>query len=120
MTPYTLVLGASENPTRYSHLAIKRLRQHGHAVYALGLRPGKVDDVIIQTGHPAFSGVDTVTLYIGPSRQDDIIEYVLRLQPRRVIFNPGTENEKFEQKLKEAGILVEEACTLVMLGTGQY
>lgn len=120
MKKATLVLGASENPQRYANMAIRRLRQHDQPVYAVGLRTGRVEDVPIQTGTPPFSDVDTVTLYIGPSHQSEIIAYVLRLHPRRVIFNPGTENPVFQEKLSHAGIAFEEACTLVMLGTGQY
>jgi len=120
MKNHTLVLGASENPQRYANMAIRRLRQHQHPVHAVGLRPGRVEDVEIVTGQPLFSDVDTVTLYIGPQHQSAIHDYILKLSPRRVIFNPGTEDERFERILKAAGILVEEACTLVLLGTGQY
>lgn len=120
MKTFTLVIGASENPTRYSNMAIRRLRSHQLPTHAIGLKPGKVEDVVIETGHPAFTDIDTVTLYIGPQNQDDIVSYVLSLQPRRVIFNPGTENSHFQQQLLDAGIQVEIACTLVLLGTGQY
>ena len=120
MKTFTLVIGASENPTRYSNMAIRRLRSHQLPTHAIGLKPGKVEDVIIETGHPAFTDIDTVTLYIGPQHQDDIVSYVLSLQPRRVIFNPGTENSRFQKQLLDAGIQVEIACTLVLLGTGQY
>ncbi len=116
----TLVIGASTNPSRYSYLAINSLRQHGHKVIAIGLRNGKVGDVGITVDKPLDESVDTVTLYVGPKIQSQYIEYVKALNPRRVIFNPGTENEEFEGKLKEAGIEVIEACTLVMLSTGQY
>ncbi len=120
MKNFTLVLGASENPQRYANMAIRRLRQHQHPVHAVGLRPGKVDDVEILTGQPLFSDVDTVTLYIGPQHQTSIHDYILKLKPRRVIFNPGTEDQSFQDTLKAHGIQVEEACTLVLLGTGQY
>ncbi len=120
MKDHTLVIGASENPSRYANMAIKRLRSKNIPVYAVGLRAGQVEDVMIQTGKPAFSEVDTVTLYLGPSRQLDMQDYILSLAPRRVIFNPGSEDEVFENRLRSAGILVEEGCTLVMLGTGQY
>ncbi|VAW23996.1 Predicted CoA-binding domain COG1832 [hydrothermal vent metagenome] len=116
----TLVIGASTNPSRYSYLAINSLRQHGHKVIAIGLRNGKVGDVGITAGKPLDGSIDTVTLYIGPKIQSQYTEYVKALNPRRVIFNPGTENKEFENKLKEAGIEVIEACTLVMLSTGQY
>jgi len=116
----TLVIGASERTTRYSNLAIRMLRDHGYEVEAVGLREGIVWDVPIQTGKPPLDDVDTVTLYVGTNRQDDLVDYVVGLKPRRVIFNPGTENPDFEKKLQAAGIETEEACTLVLLSTGQF
>lgn len=115
----TLVLGASTNPSRYSFMAIHRLRGHGHPVIAIGPRPGMVADVAITREWPT-GGVDTVTLYIGPERQPEYYEALLSLRPRRVIFNPGTENGVLEHLLAKAGIHCEEACTLVMLGAGTY
>lgn len=120
MTKKTLVIGASEKTDRYSNMAIRRLRAHKHPVLALGLQPGKVLDVEILTGHPTFSDIHTVSLYVGPARQGDLYSYVLSLHPRRVIFNPGTENPVFEELLRKAGVVVEEACTLVLLSTDQY
>ena len=116
----TLVIGASERTERYSNLAIRMLRDYSHEVEAVGLRKGLVWDVPIQTGQPDLKGVDTVTLYVGPSRQADLMDYVVSLKPRRVIFNPGTENPDFVKKLDAAGIQSEEACTLVLLSTGQF
>lgn len=116
----TVVLGASENPERYSNKAIHKLRAHGHEVKAVGGRAGKVADVDIQTGKPAFADVDTVTLYVGPARQPDLYDYIISLAPQRVIFNPGTENEEFMQQLEAKGIDVVPACTLVMLSVGNY
>ncbi|MEL7585592.1 MAG: CoA-binding protein [Prolixibacteraceae bacterium] len=116
----TLVIGASEKPERYANKAIRRLREHGHEVIALAPRPGKVGDVTFETEQKDFQDIDTVTLYLGPLNQGSFIDYIIRLKPRRVIFNPGTENQAFEVQLKEAGIQPEEACTLVLLGTGQY
>lgn len=120
MKTHTLVIGASENPQRYSNMAIRRLRSNKIPVHALGLKKGKVEDVEIQTGHPDFSDIDTVTLYVGPQHQQEILEYVRSLKPRRVIFNPGTESSYFEDRLRNDGVEVLEACTLVMLGTHQY
>lgn len=120
MSKSTLVIGASTNPTRYSFLAINRLQEHGHPVYALGLRAGRVGDVDIFTEHKFFSDIHTVTLYVGPNHQDNIRDYVISLKPQRVIFNPGTEDLLFQSMLKNAGIPFEEACTLVMLRTDQY
>jgi predicted CoA-binding protein len=116
----TLVIGASEKPERYSNKAIRRLRENGHEVIALGSRPGQVEDVVFETEKKKFDGLDTVTLYVGPQNQNDLIDYVISLKPNRVIFNPGTENPEFEKKLKKEGIRPEEACTLVLLATGQF
>jgi predicted CoA-binding protein len=115
----TLVLGASPNPARYSCLAIRRLRQHGHTVFAIGPRTGVVADVTLTQLWPA-TDVDTVTMYIGPARQPEYLERILALRPRRVIFNPGTENVSFESLLRESGIETDRACTLVMLSAGTY
>lgn len=117
---YTLVIGASENPERYSNKAIISLRRHGFLVHAIGLRPGKVLDVTFQTGQPVFTDIDTVTLYLSLRNQEPMIDYVLSLSPRRIIFNPGTENPYFEDRAKAKGIVVEEACTLVLLSLAQY
>lgn len=120
MKKRTLVIGASEKPERYANKAIRRLRAHGHEVVALARRPGQVEDVTFETEKKDFQDIDTVTLYLGPQNQDSFIDYIIRLKPARVIFNPGTENPAFEEKLRKAGIQPEEACTLVLLGTGQY
>ena len=120
MGKYTLVIGASENPERYSNKAIVRLKQHGHSIAAIGNKDGIVDGVRISSEKNPFEGIDTVTIYLGVPHQAAYIEYVLSLKPKRIIFNPGTENDDFEAKAKEQGIQTMEACTLVMLGTGQY
>ncbi|NQU86032.1 MAG: CoA-binding protein [Mariniphaga sp.] len=116
----TLVIGASTNPIRYSFLAIDSLRKHGHEVVAVGLCEGKVIDVEITKEKKGFLDIDTVILYVGSKNQPDYYDYIESLHPRRVIFNPGTENSEFEPILKKAGIKVEVACTLVLLSTGQY
>ncbi|MAW94112.1 MULTISPECIES: CoA-binding protein [unclassified Leeuwenhoekiella] len=120
MKKKTLVLGASLNPSRYSHMAIKRLVQNEQPVVALGLREGSVAGVAIDTGKPAYEGVHTVTLYLNPQRQEEYYEYIMGLNPQRVIFNPGTENPYFAKKLKAAGVEPDYACTLVLLGTNSY
>lgn len=120
MSGTTLVIGASQNTERYSNMAIRRLRAAGYPVCALGLRQGMVLDVEIQTGRPEFTDIDTVTLYVAPARQGDFHDYIRGLKPRRVIFNPGTEDQYFENLLKDDGVEVQEACTLVLLSTGQY
>ena len=120
MAKKTLVLGASLNPSRYSYSAINRLRTYNHEVVAIGLREGKVADVTLHTNLMSFTEVDTVTLYLNPSRQKGYYDYIVSLNPKRVIFNPGTENSEFQNILKQHNIAFLEACTLVMLGTGQY
>jgi uncharacterized protein len=116
----TVVLGASTNPSRYSYLAINKLSAHQHPVVAVGLRAGTVSGVEIVTTRPAEQDVDTVTLYLNPTNQKPYYDYILSLQPKRIIFNPGTENEELEKLAKDKGIKTMEACTLVMLSTGQY
>lgn len=116
----TLVIGASENPERYSNKAIRALLAHNHEVVAIGLRAGEVAGVSFDAEKKAFQDIDTVTLYVGPKNQREYYDYVLNLQPRRVIFNPGTENPEFIDKLYAAGVYPENACTLVLLATGQF
>lgn len=116
----TLVLGASENTERYSNMAVRSLVAHGEPVVAIGNRAGEVEGVPILTGTPSIEGVSTVTLYLSSKNQQPLYGYILSLHPERVIFNPGTENPDFESMLKESGVEVIEACTLVMLSTGQY
>jgi predicted CoA-binding protein len=116
----TLVIGVSENPERYAYKAVKMLQAHGHEVIAYGNRPGNLDHVVIHTEWDANWRPDTVTLYINPIIQEQFIDRILELHPRRVIFNPGTENPPLEKLLVSNSIEVEEACTLVMLSTGQY
>lgn len=116
----TLVLGASENPNRYSNMAILRLRTYGHKVKAIGKRKGKVDDVEITTEQAPYEDISTVTLYLNPENQKPYYDYILSLNPKRIIFNPGTENIELQSMAAKKGINIQEACTLVMLGTGQY
>jgi predicted CoA-binding protein len=116
----TAVFGASIKPERYSNRAINMLREYGHPVEAIGLREGRVADVDIQTGLPELKDIHTVTMYLGPQNQDPYYDYIIGLNPRRVIFNPGTENPAFAEKLREKGIDVVESCTLIMLGSGAF
>ncbi len=120
MDKKTLVIGASEKPERYAYKAIRKLRSHGHSVLALSLKPGRVDDVEFFTEQIPLEGIDTVTLYVGPLNQGAYYDYVKSLRPKRVLFNPGTENPEFQKQLEEAGIEAVEACTLVLLSTAQY
>ncbi len=116
----TLVLGASEKEDRYSNRAIKDLRQSQHSVYAIGARKGMVDDTSIETTLIYPNELDTITLYLSPERQIPYYNYILELKPKRIIFNPGTENEELQLMAEQAGIKTLEACTLVLLRTGQY
>lgn len=116
----TLVIGASTNPNRYSNIAIKRLRDKEINTLGLGLRSGKVLDVVLETEKKPFSNVDTVTLYLNPQRQEEYYDYIISLNPRRVIFNPGTENDEFVKLLEENNIESEVACTLVLLSIDEY
>jgi predicted CoA-binding protein len=116
----TLVLGASDNPERYSFLAIYRLRENKHPVVAFGKRTTIVEDVPVQTEISPVQDLDTVTIYLNPNNQKSYYDFVLEQHPRRVIFNPGAENPEFEQILTDHGIQVMEACTLVLLATGQF
>jgi len=120
MSRTVLVVGASEKPERYSNKAINLLLSKNHSVVALGRRAGKVQDVVIDTGFPDYEALDTVTLYVGPSHQPEYYDYIIKLKPRRVIFNPGTENQEFVELLEKAGVETEEACTLVLLGIGSF
>jgi uncharacterized protein len=116
----TLILGASDNPSRYSYLALNRLRNNGHPVVAIGKKKAKVSDVELETGQKAFNDIDTITLYLNPANQQQYYNYILSLHPKRVIFNPGAENEELQSLLQKNGIQQVEACTLVLLSTGQY
>jgi predicted CoA-binding protein len=116
----TIVLGASDNPERYSYLAIQKLRRYGHPVVAIGKKEAMVGDTKISTAPSEEKEVDTVTLYLNPQLQKAYYEYILSLKPHRLIFNPGTENEELFDLAKANNIEPIEACTLVLLGTGQY
>ncbi len=116
----TLVLGASDNPDRYSFLAVNRLRNNGHPVKAIGKRKTTVRDVEVENMTTDLKDIDTVTLYLNPANQKQYYDYILSLSPKRIIFNPGTENPELEKMAEDKGIETMEACTLVLLATGQY
>lgn len=118
-TKNTLVIGASENENRYSNRAVKLLQKYNHKVFAYGIKSGKIGDIEIFTIFPTEE-IHTVTMYVGPRNQPDLYDMILKLNPSRVIFNPGTENDEFENMLKSKGIEVVENCTLVMLNSGVY
>lgn len=116
----TLVLGASENPSRYSYLAVRKLTAHNHPVIAVGNREGKIGEVTISKEKIQDEDVDTVTLYLNPANQKPYYDYILSLKPKRIVFNPGTENGELMQLAEQQGIEPFIGCTLVMLSTGQY
>ncbi|MDQ8013362.1 MAG: CoA-binding protein [Flavobacterium nitrogenifigens] len=116
----TLVIGASTNPERYSFRAVSMLVGKGHSVLAIGQKAGEVAGVKIQTKALPVKNIDTISLYLNPVRQRDYYNYIIESHPKRVIFNPGTENPQFYQLLESNGIEVEVACTLVLLATNQF
>ncbi|TLX76053.1 CoA-binding protein [Labilibacter sediminis] len=116
----TLVLGASENPNRYANKAIKKLVVKKHPVIAIGNKRGFVDDVKIETELAKQEDIDTITLYLGAKNQPSYFDIIKKLKPRRIIFNPGTENPILESLAKKEEIEVIHGCTLVMLSTNQY
>jgi uncharacterized protein len=116
----TLILGASNNPERYSFLAINRLRSYNHPVVAIGRKKVKVADVEVEIEKKDFENVDTVSLYLNPTNQREYYDYILSLHPKRIIFNPGAENKELSDLAKSNGIKPLEACTLVLLSTQQF
>jgi len=118
----TVIIGATPNPSRYAYLAANMLTQYKHEIVPVGIKKGEVagHEIVDLTQKPLIQNVDTVTLYIGPQHQPQWYDYIFSLKPKRIIFNPGTENEEFEKLAEEKGIEALEACTLVMLRSNQY
>lgn len=116
----TLVIGASTNPNRYSFMAIQKLTKYGHPVMAIGNKEGEVSGVRITKEKVMFEDIDTITLYLNENNQKSFYDYILDLKPKRVLFNPGTENEELQKLLIKNNIAFEEACTLVLLSIGKY
>lgn len=116
----TLVYGASLNPARYSNLVIRRLVESGFTTMAYGRKAGEVAGIKIKTDLNDFKEIEILTLYLNPKNQKDHYDPIIKLQPQKVIFNPGTENPEFYDLLIKVGIAAENACTLVLLSTGQY
>ena len=112
----TLVIGASENPDRYSYLAVQKLTANQHPVLALGVKKGTIGNIQIETEQKPFEQIDTVTLYINPARQKEYYDYILALHPKRIIFNPGTENEEFYELARQKGLLVQQVEAMLLLG----
>jgi predicted CoA-binding protein len=116
----TLIIGASTDPSRYAFLAANRLLEKGHEIVLIGRHEGEIKGNLIHTQQKNFEKVDTITLYINPKNQAEYYDYILNMKPRRVIFNPGTENQAFQAMLEKNNIEPIEACTLVMLSTKEY
>lgn len=119
MKKKTLVMGAAPDPSRYAYKATVMLTEHGHPVVPFGIKKGAILDNPIVNERPQEE-FDTVTLYLGPQNQPQFYDYIIGLEPKRVIFNPGTENPEFEKMLEQHNIEPLRACTLVLLSTGQY
>jgi len=120
MTKKTLVIGGSTKPERYSNKAIRKLCQYGYPVVSIGLRGDEVAGVKIETGFPDFKNIDTVTLYVGIRNQPQYYDYIISLHPKRIVFNPGTENPELEDLARKNNIETIEHCTLIMLGEGSF
>jgi predicted CoA-binding protein len=118
----TVIIGATTNPGRYAYLAAQMLTNYQHDIVPVGLKEGAVfgKEILDILEKPPVGDVDTVTLYIGPQRQPEYYQYILNMKPKRIIFNPGTENDEFIKMAEAQGVEALEACTLVMLRTGQY
>jgi predicted CoA-binding protein len=116
----TLVIGATTNPDRYSNVVIHRLRAKGYPVRAIGKKTGMVADVEILNEKIPMNNIHTVSLYLNPKKQPEYYDYIVSLKPKRVIFNPGTENPEFSEILMQNGIEVDVACSMVLLASNQY
>ena len=116
----TLVLGATPDPSRYAYLAANRLVKSGHSIVNVGIKTGEVAGVPIEKPETVHDDIDTITLYVGPQNQPPLYDYIINTHPKRIIFNPGTENTELRKMAEEKGIETEYACTLVLLSIGQY
>ena len=120
MNKKTLVLGATPDEGKYANLAAKKLVKNGYSIVNVGVRTGEVAGVPIEKAETIHHDIDTITLYVGPQNQERLYDYILNTHPKRIIFNPGTENSELRRKATEKGIETEYACTLVLLSIGEY
>ena len=122
MSKKTVIIGATTNPNRYAYIAAGRLKQNNHHIVPVGIKKGEVfeEEILDLRSKPVINDVDTVTMYIGPQNQPEWEDYIVGLNPKRIIFNPGTENPTLVEKAQKKGIKTEYACTLVMLGANTY
>ena len=116
----TLVIGATPHPSRYAYLAANKLVRYGHEIVNVGIKKGEVAGVPIEKAEKIHDDIDTITLYVGTRNQAPLYDYILDTNPKRIIFNPGTENPELEAKARQKGIETIEGCTLVMLSTGEF
>ncbi|MBL7111434.1 MAG: CoA-binding protein [Bacteroidales bacterium] len=116
----TVVLGASSNHTKFSYKCIKSLIRHGFDAVPVGKKEGQIEGIDILTGQPEIEDVHTISLYLNASKQEEYYDYILSLNPKRVIFNPGAHNQDFIDRVKEQGIEVKSDCALLMLNSGSY
>lgn len=120
-TESVVVLGASHKPERYAYKAQQMLLQHGHRVTGVSPRPLELDGIdVVSDLADVPDPVDTLTVYVNPLRLEPLVPKIVTMAPRRVILNPGTESDSAVEALRASGIEVEEACTLVLLSTGQF
>lgn len=122
MSKKTVIIGATTNPARYAFLAAERLTKNNHPIVPVGIKSGEVfgEDILDLRDKPVVDGVDTITMYLSERNQAEWEDYLLSLNPKRIIFNPGAENERLEEKALAQGIEIDNACTLVMLSSGMY
>lgn len=120
MSKKTLILGATPNAGRYAYLAANRLTSHGHPIVNVGLKSGTVAGVPIEKPETIHTDIDTITLYVGTDNLPPLYDYILATKPKRIIFNPGTENSELQRLADAEGIETQYACTLVLLSIGQY
>jgi predicted CoA-binding protein len=116
----TLILGATDNPTRYAYQAAHRLTRAGHPIVPVGIKNGQLVGQNIINHKDIQTDIHTITLYVGTHNQTEWYEYILKTKPKRIIFNPGTENPELQNLAESQGIETIEACTLVMLSVGNY
>ncbi|PAW92527.1 CoA-binding protein [Mucilaginibacter sp. MD40] len=116
----TLIIGATPDPSRYAYLAANRLVSHGHSIVNVGIKTGEVAGVAIEKPETIHTDIDTITLYVGPQNQPPLYDYIFKTKPKRIIFNPGTENEELRRMAVDNGIETDYACTLLLLSVGQY
>lgn len=120
MKKKTLIIGATPNPSRYAYKAAHKLVQYGHPIVNVGIKKGEVANHPIEKPEQIHPDINTITLYVNPTNQKNLYQYILDTKPKRIIFNPGTENPELAQMAEEQGIETLEACTLVLLSINQF